>query len=100
MLGESSNRDTTLHLSRLTSTRRGAADDFKRLRQLRVSLKGKIALAKYGGPFRGLKVKNAQDHGMVACVIFTDPGDDRVTAAKGYAAYPGQNSHPRSVTSF
>jgi N-acetylated-alpha-linked acidic dipeptidase len=58
---------------------------------LGVNLKGKIALAKYGGPFRGLKVKNAQDFGMIGCVIFTDPAEDGdVTEAKGYAAYPSE----------
>jgi len=57
--------------------------------ELGVQLKGKIALAKYGGNFRGIKVKNAQEHGMIGCVLFTDPGDDgNVTEAKGYAAYP------------
>lgn len=44
---------------------RGQQVDFNRLIELGVELKGKIALAKYGGPFRGLKVKNAQDHGMI-----------------------------------
>ena len=69
--------------------RRATLDDFKRLVELGVQLKGKIALAKYGGNFRGIKVKNAQEHGMIGCVLFTDPGDDgNVTEAKGYAAYP------------
>jgi N-acetylated-alpha-linked acidic dipeptidase len=68
-------------------------DDFKRLSELGVSLEGKIALVKYGGIFRGLKVKNAQSYGMVACVMFSDPGDDGgVTEARGHAAYPG-NKH-------
>ena len=44
---------------------RGQQVDFNRLVELGVELEGKIALAKYGGPFRGLKVKNAQDHGMI-----------------------------------
>jgi N-acetylated-alpha-linked acidic dipeptidase len=55
---------------------RGQQVDFQRLLALGVDLKGKIALAKYGGPFRGLKVKNAQDHGMIGTVIFSDPSDD------------------------
>ncbi|PGH07769.1 hypothetical protein AJ79_06157 [Helicocarpus griseus UAMH5409] len=78
---------------------RGQQVDFDRLVELGVELDGKIALAKYGGPFRGLKVKNAQDHGMVACVIFTDPGDDgNITEANGHAAYPhGPARHPSSV---
>lgn len=55
---------------------RGQQVDFNRLEALGVKLEGKIALAKYGGPFRGLKVKNAQEHGMIGAVIFSDPGDD------------------------
>jgi N-acetylated-alpha-linked acidic dipeptidase len=58
--------------------------------ELGVDIKGKIALIKYGGLFRGLKVKNAQDHGAIGAVIFTDPGDDgNITVANGYKAYPG-----------
>ncbi len=78
---------------------RGQQVDFDRLLALGVELKGKIALAKYGGPFRGLKVKNAQEHGMIGTVIFTDPGDDgNMTEAKGVAAYPnGPARNPTSV---
>lgn len=66
---------------------------------LGIDLKGKIALSMYGGPFRGLKVKNAQDQGMIAAVLFTDPVDDGdITVAKGYAAYPdGPARNPTSV---
>jgi N-acetylated-alpha-linked acidic dipeptidase len=54
-----------------------------------VDLKGKIALAKYGGPFRGVKVQNAEKNGMVGVVMFSDPGDDTAQVAKGQKAYPG-----------
>lgn len=78
---------------------RGQQVDFDRLQALGVELEGKIALAKYGGPFRGLKVKNAQDHGMIGAVIFTDPGDDgNMTEAKGQLAYPnGPARNPTTV---
>ncbi|KAJ4994383.1 glutamate carboxypeptidase-like protein 2 [Stagonosporopsis vannaccii] len=78
---------------------RGQQVDYERLRALGVELEGKIALAKYGGPFRGLKVKNAQDHGMIGTVIFTDPGDDgNMTEAKGQLAYPdGPARNPTTV---
>ncbi|KAJ4514588.1 hypothetical protein HRR78_005901 [Exophiala dermatitidis] len=78
---------------------RGQQVDFERVKALGVSLEGKIALARYGGPFRGLKVKNAQEHGMIGCVIFTDTADDgNVTEANGYAAYPhGPARNPTSV---
>ncbi|KAL8840149.1 MAG: hypothetical protein Q9176_003997 [Flavoplaca citrina] len=78
---------------------RGQVVDFEALVALNISLGGKIALAKYGGPFRGLKVKNAALYGMIGCVIFTDPGDDgNITEANGYAAYPdGPARNPTSV---
>ncbi|PGG98859.1 hypothetical protein AJ80_09455 [Polytolypa hystricis UAMH7299] len=78
---------------------RGQKVDFDRLIDLGVQLEGKIALSRYGGPFRGLKVKNAQDHGMIGCVIFTDPDEDgNMTEANGYAAYPdGPARNPSSV---
>ncbi|ORY06227.1 N-acetylated-alpha-linked acidic dipeptidase-like protein 2 [Clohesyomyces aquaticus] len=78
---------------------RGQQVDFNRLLALGVELEGKIALAKYGGPFRGLKVKNAQEHGMIGCVIFSDPSDDgNITEAKGVAAYPnGPARNPTTV---
>jgi N-acetylated-alpha-linked acidic dipeptidase len=78
---------------------RGQQVDFERLEALGVELEGKIALAKYGGPFRGLKVKNAQDHGMIGTVIFSDPGDDgNMTEAKGQLAYPnGPARNPSTV---
>lgn len=73
--------------------------DFERLKKLGVELKGKIAVAKYGGPFRGLKVKNAQENGMIAALLFVDPGDDgQITEANGYAPYPeGPARNPSSV---
>ncbi|CAJ2501280.1 Uu.00g041330.m01.CDS01 [Anthostomella pinea] len=78
---------------------RGQQVDFDRLKELGVPLEGKIALARYGGPFRGLKVKNAQESGMIGAVIFTDTQDDgNVTEANGYAAYPdGPARNPSSV---
>ncbi len=77
---------------------RGQQVDFQRLRALGVPLEGKIALSRYGGPFRGLKVKNAQENGMIGAVLFIDPGDDgNVTEANGYAAYPdGPARNPSS----
>jgi len=52
-----------------------------------------------GGIFRGLKVKNAQDQGMIACIIYTDPAQDgNVTVENGYAEYPdGGARNPSQV---
>lgn len=43
----------------------GTVEDFKRLKENGVDMTGKIALVRYGGNFRGLKVKAAQDAGAV-----------------------------------
>lgn len=72
----------------LTYSSRGHKDDFAALAAANVSLTGKIALAKYGGPFRGVKVLNAEAHGMVGVVMFSDPGDGGPQEAEGHAAYP------------
>jgi hypothetical protein len=52
-----------------------------------------------GGIFRGLKVKNAQDQGMIACIIYTDPAQDgNVTVENGYPEYPdGGARNPSQV---
>ncbi|CUS07820.1 unnamed protein product [Tuber aestivum] len=79
--------------------RMGAKKDYQRLVDLGVDLKGKIALAKYGGAFRALKVKYAQEQGMIGVLIYSDPGDDgEITEANGYAAYPaGPARNPSPV---
>ncbi|SMR61355.1 unnamed protein product [Zymoseptoria tritici ST99CH_3D1] len=66
----------------------GQIPDFERLLEFGVELKGKIALSRYGGPFRGLKVKNAQAYGMIGCIMFNDLADDRIKVSGGYLAYP------------
>ncbi|KAL7629500.1 hypothetical protein AAE478_001021 [Parahypoxylon ruwenzoriense] len=78
---------------------RGQQVDFDRLIELGVPLEGKVAVAKYGGPFRGLKVKNAQENGMIGVIIFTDTAEDgEITEANGYAAYPdGPARNPTAV---
>jgi len=77
----------------------GTYQDFEDLVKANVSLEGKIAIAKYGGIFRGLKVKRAQDLGMIGTVIYTDPGDDGTyTDENGEDLYPkGPARNPSSV---
>ncbi|KAI1759990.1 Zn-dependent exopeptidase [Hypoxylon sp. FL1150] len=77
----------------------GTYFDYEDLLKANISLEGKIAVARYGGIFRGLKVKRAQELGMIGCVLFTDPGDDgEMTEENGYDTYPnGPARHPSSV---
>ena len=48
------------------------------------SVKGKIVIARYGGGWRGLKPKLAQEHGAVGCLIYSDPADDGYAEADVY----------------
>lgn len=77
----------------------GTYADFEELLKAGIHLKGKIAIVKYGRIFRGLKVKRAEELGMLGVVIYSDPGDDgEITEEKGYKPYPdGPARHPRSV---
>lgn len=73
--------------------------DYEDLVKANVSLKGKIALARYGFNFRGLKIQLAYEHGMVGVVMYSDPGDDgEITVENGYKPYPdGPARNPSSV---
>lgn len=77
----------------------GTYKDFEDLVKANISLEGNIAIAKYGGIFRGLKVKRAQELGMVGVVIYTDPQEDgEITEQNGYETYPdGPARNPSSV---
>lgn len=77
----------------------GTYADFEDLVAANVSLAGKIAVAKYGGVFRGLKVKRAQELGMIGCVLYTDPQEDgNITEENGYEMYPdGPARNPSAV---
>lgn len=60
----------------LVYVNRGMPDDYKELARRGVSVKGRIAIARYGGGWRGLKPKLAFEHGAIGCLIYSDPADD------------------------
>ena len=66
----------------------GSPGDFERLQKMGISIEGKIALVRYGGAFRGLKVKEAQDRGAVGVLIYSDPRDDGYMAGEIYPDGP------------
>ncbi|GMG55992.1 unnamed protein product [Ambrosiozyma monospora] len=67
----------------------GTKKDFEKLVELGVPLKGKIAIIRYGAIFRGLKIKFAQDHGIAAVLLYSDPYDDgEIVPQNGYKTYP------------
>jgi N-acetylated-alpha-linked acidic dipeptidase len=54
----------------------GRPEDFKKLVDMGIDLKGKIILTRYGGNFRGVKVYLAQQYGAAGVLIYSDPADD------------------------
>ena len=77
----------------------GTYQDFEDLINANITLKDKVAIARYGGIFRGLKVKRAQELGMLGVILYSDPGDDGDnTEEKGEKVYPdGPARQPSSV---
>lgn len=77
----------------------GRKRDYDALVKAGVDFTGKIVLARYGGNFRGLKVKRAQELGAAGVLIYSDPQDDgTVTPQNGYSPYP--HGPARNPTSF
>src|SRR3984957_1579083 len=54
----------------------GSPDDFEKLDKLKIDVRGKIVLVRYGQNFRGVKVFVAQEHGAAGVIIYSDPADD------------------------
>jgi len=54
----------------------GIPADYDELARHGISVEGKIALARYGGSWRGIKPKVAAQHGAIATLIYSDPRDD------------------------
>ncbi len=51
----------------------GVPADYELLERMGVDVRGKIAIARYGASWRGIKPKVAAEHGAVACLIYSDP---------------------------
>lgn len=64
----------------------GTKEDFERLSEMNVSVKGKVVIARYGGNFRGYKAKYAEEAGAAGLIIFTDPPSDQEVYPDGIHA--------------
>lgn len=53
----------------------GRRQDFEALAALGVEVRGRIALIRYGGLYRGLKVHNAEAAGAAGVILYTDPAE-------------------------
>ncbi len=78
----------------------GMPEDYLALEKMGISVKGKIAIARYGGGWRGLKPLLAQMHGAAGAIIYSDPKDDGYSTDDVYpkgAARPPQGFQRGSV---
>lgn len=69
----------------------GVPDDYIQLERMGIDVKGKIVIAKYGGSWRGIKPKVAQEHGAIGCIIYSDPQGDGYFQGDVYPKGPFKN---------
>jgi len=54
----------------------GTPEDFEKLEKLKIDVRGRIVLVRYGQNFRGVKEFIAQEHGAAGVIVYSDPFDD------------------------
>lgn len=54
----------------------GIPEDYVQLAKMGIDVEGKIAIARYGRSWRGIKAKLAQENGAIGCLIYSDPKED------------------------
>src|SRR6266516_2826208 len=62
----------------------GVPEDYDELERRGVSVKGAIAIARYGHAWRGIKPLVAGEHGAVGCIIYSDSRDDGYTGGETF----------------
>jgi len=66
----------------------GMPQDYHQLESLGIKVEGKIAIARYGHGYRGIKTKLAEEHKAIGLVIFSDPQDDGYMAGDAFPRGP------------
>jgi len=66
----------------------GLPTDYATLDSLGVSVKGRIVIARYGRSFRGIKAREAEAHGAIGLLIYSDPLDDGFAQGDVYPEGP------------
>ena len=69
----------------------GIPEDYEVLERYGISVEGKIAIAKYGRSWRGIKPKLAGEKGAIGTIIYSDPADDGYGAGDVYPKGPFKN---------
>lgn len=66
----------------------GIPEDYEILERHGIDVRGKIAIAKYGRSWRGIKPKLAGEKGAIGTIIYSDPADDGYGAGDAYPKGP------------
>ena len=66
----------------------GRPEDFKKLEDMKVDVRGKIVIVRYGENFRGVKSFVAEEHGAAGVLIYSDPWDDGYFKGDAYPKGP------------
>jgi N-acetylated-alpha-linked acidic dipeptidase len=66
----------------------GRLEDFDRLAQQHIDVRGKIVLIRYGANFRGVKIYLAEQRGAVGVLLYSDPRDDGYSKGDVYPMGP------------
>jgi len=69
----------------------GMPQDYEILDRYEIDVEGKIAIAKYGRSWRGIKPKLAGEKGAIATIIYSDPADDGYGVGDVYPKGPYKN---------
>lgn len=66
----------------------GLIEDYHTLDSLGISVRGKIAIARYGRSYRGIKAREAERHGARALILYSDPAEDGYVRGDVYPQGP------------
>src|SRR5260370_19013801 len=68
----------------------GRPEDFKKLEEMKVDVRGKIVIVRYGNNFRGVKSFVAEENGAAAAIIYSLPSDTGYCIGGGHLKQPGR----------
>ncbi len=66
----------------------GSPEDFDKLKEMNVDVRGKIVIVRYGENFRGVKAFVAQERGAAGVILYSDPKDDGYYRGDAYPKGP------------
>jgi N-acetylated-alpha-linked acidic dipeptidase len=66
----------------------GLIEDYRTLDSIGVDVHGKVVMARYGRSFRGIKAREAERHGAVGLIMYSDPQDDGYVRGDVYPKGP------------